>query len=156
MRVIGGLRSFSAVEKQTEGERDFSYYILPHPNLPKSLFSVDRDVSGNDDEGRTADEEEPPSIPLSKAPSSSAARFDLQIARYSLLAELAGFIVLIASTGSRSFTFGTVVLCFAGGWAPSAQSLALSLAPSLEAGKLFGSLMVVRAIGCVSVGCAGY
>lgn len=77
-----------------------------------------------------------------------AARFDVKIARGSLLVEILTFVVLLGSIGAKSWMWATVCGSFAAGFSPSIQSLALylSMDPG-QNGKLFGSLAVAAALG---------
>jgi len=113
--------------------------------------------SDDDDDGAQARGLRPPSptefpLPGGPLPADVAARFDIKIARVSLLIDLLGFALLLTLSGPGGFTFATVLACFGGGFGPSAQSLSLFLTTSQENGKLFGSLAVVSALGGQVIG----
>jgi hypothetical protein len=105
--------------------------------------------------------------------SNAQKRTDLLVVRASLALDLLGYILLSIVTSQSSFIGATVILSFAGGFAPSSQSLALALAhPSAHAarrdarahvktlpsgakqeiGRLFGALAVVHALGSQVIG----
>lgn len=98
---------------------------------------------------------------------------DLLVVRASLAVDLIGYILLGIVTSQNPFIGATIVLSFAGGFAPSVQSLALALAhPSAhvarrdarahskdlpsnakqEIGRLFGALAVIHALGSQVIG----
>ncbi|KAG9040367.1 hypothetical protein FS837_000736 [Tulasnella sp. UAMH 9824] len=91
-------------------------------------------------------------VPDGQLPPHVAAKFDVKIARVSLVVELISDLVICLSVGPKSWTMGSTMQSFGSGFAPSIQSLSLFLTPPGENGKLFGSLAVVSALGGQVIG----
>jgi MFS family permease len=102
---------------------------------------------------------------------SQAVDSDLLVVRASMFLDLTGYILLALVTSQNQFIGSTVILSFAGGFHPAAQSLALALTyPSAhaakvsadassvpssgkqETGRLFGALAVIQALCSQVVG----
>ena len=80
----------------------------------------------------------------------SSPRLDLNIARVSLVMELASYTMMATAKTGIMFTVYTVMGSLAAGYAPAVQSLALGIYTSRggeETGKLFGGLSMVQALG---------
>lgn len=98
-----------------------------------------------DSEPLSPDAESGTSITL---PSAHPAHHDLILARISVAIEFFCYILLLLSTGPKSWTIGTQLSSFSSGFAPMLQSVALSLVRGEEnnAGALFGGLSVLQAL----------
>ncbi|KIK98704.1 hypothetical protein PAXRUDRAFT_9354 [Paxillus rubicundulus Ve08.2h10] len=88
--------------------------------------------------------------------------FDLALARISLVLDFVSFLVMAIATTGAVFTFGTAIGSFGSGFSPAAQALALEIYMKRsgqgrgEAGKLFGALSVIQALGSQIIGPAMY
>jgi len=79
---------------------------------------------------------------------SHPAHHDLIMARISVAIEFFCYVVLLLSTGPKSWTIGTQLSSFSSGFSPMLQSVALSLVrgEANNAGALFGGLSVLQAL----------
>ncbi|KAF9218282.1 MFS general substrate transporter [Gyrodon lividus] len=101
------------------------------------------------------------SIHRSPSPSHSPT-FDLALARISLALDVISFIIMTIATTGALFTFGTAIGSFGSGFSPAAQALAFEIYSKRggqgrgEAGRLFGALSVLQALGSQIIGPAMY
>ena len=77
--------------------------------------------------------------------------FDLAPARVSICIDLIGYIGMAFGMSSVSWSTASVLRAFGGGFGPGTQSVAHALyesAPNqgIETGKLFGGLIIIRAL----------
>jgi len=77
-----------------------------------------------------------------------ASRFDLFIARSSLIVEAIGLTCLALKVPALAFVLVTMWMTLGGGSPPALNSLALSMLPNKrESGRLFGAISVLHALG---------
>ncbi|KAH7099879.1 MFS general substrate transporter [Auriculariales sp. MPI-PUGE-AT-0066] len=79
-------------------------------------------------------------------------RFDLYLARGSLLFEIASYVLTMLATTGPSFLAATSLASLGGGFNPAVNSLALLLGGTMETGKLFGAMSVLQTISSQVVG----
>lgn len=95
---------------------------------------------------------EPPQITRDTSPSkpTHSPTFDLGLAKFSLLIEIAVYVCVPFAPTVVLFTVLSVVASFSAGFAPALQSVALDLYArregGTETGRLFGAFSVVQAI----------
>ncbi|KAF8344284.1 major facilitator superfamily domain-containing protein [Cantharellus anzutake] len=91
--------------------------------------------------------------------------FDLRIAKGSLLVDMIAYFLTSLALESRTFSVATLLSSFGAGYAPAAQSLALSLMSGGggggsggggDAGKLFGAFAVINSLSSQIAGPAMY
>lgn len=88
--------------------------------------------------------------------------FDVRIARLSVLVDALGYAIMAATTSPATFYVASVLASLGGGAPPAIQSLSLCLLPNPreDAGKMFGALSMMQAVGsaiasvCPSLGVA--
>lgn len=96
---------------------------------------VDRPTEALEQQSRPSSPEPEFPVPDGQLPPHVAAKFDVKIARVSLLVELISSLVICLSVGPKSWTMGSTMQSFGSGFAPSIQSLSLFLTPPGENGK---------------------
>ncbi|PVF98942.1 MFS general substrate transporter [Serendipita vermifera] len=91
-------------------------------------------------------------------------KFDLKVARFSLITEIIGYVLAILSPNSTFWAASSIVNSFGSGFSPSVQSLAVDLSrreepttedggkPAETYGQLFGALGVLQAMGSQMIG----
>ncbi|OAX37210.1 MFS general substrate transporter [Rhizopogon vinicolor AM-OR11-026] len=91
---------------------------------------------------------------------SHSSKLDLNTARVSLVVEIIAFLVLLLASNGLLFACGTVIQALGAGYAPAVQAFALEVynrrGGKSEAGKLFGAISVVQALGSQILGPALY
>jgi len=91
---------------------------------------------------------------------SHSSKLDLNTARVSLVVEIIAFLVLLLASNGLLFACGTVLQALGAGYAPAVQAFALDVynrrGGKSEAGKLFGAISVVQALGSQILGPALY
>ena len=88
------------------------------------------------------------SSPLAPTPAKRSSKLDLLIIRSCLALQTVLFGVLALNVSASTFVIISLVLTLGSADSPAFSSLALSLLPSSrEAGRLFGALSVIHAIG---------
>jgi MFS family permease len=81
-----------------------------------------------------------------------SAQLDLLTIRVSILIEMSLYLVMASDLSPTAFVITTVLITLGSASSPNANSLALSLLPnSREAGKLFGALSVLHALGATLI-----
>ncbi|KIJ16785.1 hypothetical protein PAXINDRAFT_74219 [Paxillus involutus ATCC 200175] len=136
-------------------------YLKPRPvQLPSS---PDEPLRGSIGLSPTRRSPSPQPVSGHRSPSPShSPTFDLALARISLVLDFISFLVMAIATSGAVFTFGTAIGSFGSGFSPAAQALALEIYTKRggqgreEAGKLFGALSVIRALGSHIIGPALY
>ena len=92
--------------------------------------------------------EDTDAVVVDSAANQGASRFDLAIARGSLLIEIIGLTFLSIRIPSFAFVLVPMWMTLGGGSPPALSSLALSMLPNKrESGRLFGAISVVHALG---------
>lgn len=83
-----------------------------------------------------------------------SARFNLTLARVSLLVDLAAYTLVSLSATGPQFLTSSMMSSFGTGFSPSTQALALHLIPSgdKDAGKLFGAFGMLGALSTQVIG----
>jgi hypothetical protein len=111
--------------------------------LPTTLDEPLQDLSSRSDPTRE-------SAARAQSPSHSS-YFDLNIARASLVLDIIAFLTMMLASNSVLFTCGAVLQALGIGYSPAIQAFALEVYSRRggkgEAGKLFGAISVVSALG---------
>lgn len=96
---------------------------------------------------------------ITKSPSYSP-KFDLNLARISVVLDIVAFVTMIFASNGLVFAFGTILQSMGTGYSPAVQAFALDVYSRRggkgEAGKLFGAISVVQALGSQILGPALY
>ncbi|OJA15919.1 hypothetical protein AZE42_11219, partial [Rhizopogon vesiculosus] len=91
---------------------------------------------------------------------SHSSKLDLTIARVSLVVDIIAFLVVILASNGLLFACGAILQALGVGFSPALQAFALEVynrrGGKGEAGKLFGAIYVVQALGSQILGPALY
>lgn len=121
-------------------------FLQPAPvQLPTAPDEPLRDLSSRSDSTRR-------STAKTRAPSSShSPKFDLSIARISLVLDIVALLVMMVASSGTLFACGGFLQALGVGYSPAVQAFALEIYSRRggkgEAGKLFGAISVVQALG---------
>jgi MFS family permease len=87
---------------------------------------------------------------------SHSPKFDLNLARISVVLDILAFVTMIFASSSLVFASGAILQSLGAGYSPAVQALALDIYSRRggkgEAGKLFGAISVVQALGSQILG----
>lgn len=82
---------------------------------------------------------------------SHSPKFDLNLARISVVLDILAFVIMIFASNGLVFASGAVLQSLGAGYSPAVQAFALDVYSRRggkgEAGKLFGAISVVQALG---------
>lgn len=91
-----------------------------------------------------------PSRHSNTGPPSHSAKFDLNLARISIVLDILSFATMIFASDGLVFAFGSILQSLGAGYSPAVQAFALDVYSRRggkgEAGKLFGAIGVVQAL----------
>jgi MFS family permease len=126
------------------------YFVVPQPPPPPagtSAFSALSGISSTTDASDASTQPAP--VPTAKPGKlKRSAQLDLLTIRISLLIEMSVYTLLALNLSPTGFVIASMCVTLASATGPTANSLALSLLPnSREAGRLFGALSVIHALG---------
>lgn len=96
-----------------------------------------------------------PAKPTSMTPRPSSMSFDLALARFSLIIDIAAYVCMPLAPNGGFFTLVAMLGSLGSGFGPAVQSIALELfgrRGGAEAGRLFGALSVLSGIGASVIG----
>ncbi|KAG1875144.1 major facilitator superfamily domain-containing protein [Suillus tomentosus] len=97
-----------------------------------------------------------PSRHSNTGPPSHSAKFDLNLARISIVFDILSFATMIFASDSLVFAFGSILQSLGAGYSPAVQAFALDVYSRRggkgEAGKLFGAIGVVQALSSQIIG----
>ncbi|KAK4056403.1 hypothetical protein OIO90_002546 [Microbotryomycetes sp. JL221] len=113
----------------------------PKPSRPRPQHDTAGDPNDVSDEQKAWDKEETWLRVVHDS------RFDLVLARFSIVVDILGYVGLALNGGSSTrFLLFTAFSCLGGGAMPAIQSLALAHASHRDAGRLFASLSVLSSV----------
>lgn len=97
-----------------------------------------------------------PSRHSNTGPPSHSAKFDLNLARISIVLDILSFATIIFASDGLVFAFGSILQSLGAGYSPAVQAFALDVYSRRggkgEAGKLFGAIGVVQALSSQIMG----
>ncbi|KAG2111685.1 major facilitator superfamily domain-containing protein [Suillus discolor] len=97
-----------------------------------------------------------PSRQSNTGPPSHSAKFDLNLARISIVLDILSFATMIFASDGLVFAFGSILQSLGAGYSPAVQAFALDVYSRRggkgEAGKLFGAIGVVQALSSQILG----
>lgn len=97
-----------------------------------------------------------PSRHSNTGPPSHSAKFDLNLARISIVLDILSFATMIFASDGLVFAFGSILQSLGAGYSPAVQAFALDVYSRRggkgEAGKLFGAIGVVQALSSQIMG----
>lgn len=89
-------------------------------------------------------------------PPSHSPKFDLNLARISVVLDILAFVIMIFASDGLVFTSGAILQSLGAGYSPAVQAFALDVynrrGGKGEAGRLFGAISVVQALGSQILG----
>jgi MFS family permease len=87
---------------------------------------------------------------------SHSPKFDLNLARISVVFDILAFVTMIFASNGLVFAYGAILQSLGAGYSPAIQALALDVYSRRggkgEAGRLFGAISVIQALGSQIVG----
>ncbi|KAG1891162.1 MFS general substrate transporter [Suillus subluteus] len=97
-----------------------------------------------------------PSRQNNARPPSHSSKFDLNLARISVVLDILAFVVMIFASNGLVFASGAILQSLGAGYSPAIQAFALDVYNKRggkgEAGRLFGAISVVQALGSQILG----
>ncbi|KAG1827151.1 major facilitator superfamily domain-containing protein [Suillus subaureus] len=97
-----------------------------------------------------------PSRQNNAKPPSHSSKFDLNLARISVVLDILAFVIMIFASNGLVFASGSILQSLGAGYSPAVQAFALDVynrrGGKGEAGRLFGAISVVQALGSQILG----